>query len=173
MKTVLLVLWATLCVTRLQAQKKEVASREETIEYLNQKCREIVGHAKISISQKIFRDKKTITEGHFKQTASGVEVFISYKTPTYTFFTYTAFNPKHIVSVTNSSAETVAADSPVGTLEIKLIGKTAIFNNNGDSSTVDKLTINFLQTDPGNQSRIINALNHLKKLYQAEDAMFE
>ena len=157
----------------LHAQKKEFATQDETIEYLNQKAKEIVGYNKVSIAQKVFRDKRIISEGHFKRTATGVELYVAYKNPAYTFFTNTSFNPKHILSITNTSKQTVTDDSPIGTLEIKFVGKVALFNNNGEIATVDKTIINFLQTDPANEGRIVKALMHLKTLYMAEDQMFE
>lgn len=155
------------------AQDKENEAKKETIGYLNQKTKEIIGFNKLAVSQKVFLNKRTITDGHLKQTNSGVEIFVVYTTPTYSMYTYNSFNPKHIVSITNSSAESLAPDSPVGTLEIKLVGKTAIFNNNGDSSNVQKVILNFLQADPGNEGRIVKALLRLRDLFKTEDAMFE
>lgn len=157
----------------LQGQKKGVATREETIDYLNQKAREVIGYDKAGISQKIFVDKKTISDGHVKKTATGIEVYVAYKTDTYSIFNTSTFNPKHILSITNTSSEAVSKSSTIGTLEIKFIGKTALYNNNGNTDAVERIVFNFMQSDPANERRVINAFNHLKELYKQEDAYFE
>ena len=160
-------------VLTLSAQKKAPATLEETIEYLSQKSKEIIGYTKMSISQKVFINKKTIADGHVKKTPNGIEISTSYKTEGDASVNSTVFNPKHILSISNNSNETVNAESPVGTLNIIFIGKVALNSTEGNTTTVDKTTFNFLQSDPDNAKRIINAFMHLKKLYKIEDINFE
>lgn len=160
-------------VLTLSAQKKEPATLEETIDYLSQKSKEIIGYTKLTISQKVFINKRIIADGHVRKTPNGIEIFTSYKTEGDAAVTSTLFNPKHIVSITNNSSETVNSESPVGTLNIIFIGKVALNNSGGNSLAVEKTTFNFLQSDPDNAKRIINAFMHLKKLYKIEDSSFE
>lgn len=171
-KTALLLL-VFMNVLTLSAQKKEPASLEETINYLSQKSKEIIGYTKLTISQKVFINKKIIADGHVRKTPNGIEILNSYKTEGEAAVTSTLFNPKHIVSITNNSSETVNSESPVGTLNIIFIGKVALSNSEGSSTAVEKTTFNFLQSDPDNAKRIINAFMHLKKLYKIEDSSFE
>jgi hypothetical protein len=173
MKPFLIIACVCLFACEVKSQQKENATKEQTIEYLNQKAKEIIGFNKVTVTQKAFLNKRTVSDAHLRKTANGIELYVVYHTPEYTFFTYTSFNPKHIISITNTSKDVVAQDSPIGTFEIKFIGKTALFNNNGDSSTVERTTFNFLQSDPANGARILNALTHLKNLYKADDALFE
>lgn len=171
-KIALLVL-TLISVFTLSAQKKEPATLEETIDYLSQKSKEIIGYTKMSISQKVFINKKVIGDGHVKKTANSVEIFTSYKTEADATVNSTVFNPKHIVSIVNNSNETVSSESSVGTLNIIFIGKVALNNIEGKTTTVDKITFNFLQSDPDNAKWITNAFMHLKKLYKIEDINFE
>jgi hypothetical protein len=158
--------------TMASAQKKEVISKEATIEYLNQKAKEEVGHTKISVGQKIFIIRQTVYDAHFKKTATGVEIYISFHTANSSANFSAAFNPKHIVSITNISKETLSLESAIGIMELKFIGRTALFNNNGDTTTVNKVDFHFLQTDPDNPRRIEKAFLHLRDLFKAEDATF-
>lgn len=172
MKRIVILLWACLMVLAVSAQKKEKVSKEETIEYLNQKAKEAIGHEKISIAQAIFVNKKTVTDAYLKRTASGVELYVNFHSPNASSYTYTAFNPKHIISITNTSRQKLTLESPVGVLEIKFIGRTALYNNNGDTTTVDRTNFHFLQTDADNQKRIEKALLHLRDIFKTEDNTF-
>ena len=173
MKKIALIILAFMGSSMLFAQKKDVASLQETIDYLSQKSKEIIGYTKMSVAQKVFINKKTIADGHVRKTATGIEVSNSIKTEGDATVNSFVFNPKHIVSIVNNSNETVSAESPVGTLNITFIGKVALNNVGGNTTTVDNATFNFLQSDPDNAKRIINAFMHLKKLYKIEDSSFE
>lgn len=173
MRKIALLVFTFMNVLTLSAQKKEPATLEETIEYLSQKSKEIIGYTKLTMSQKVFINKRIIADGHVRKTSNGIEISSSYKTEGDAAITSTLFNPKHIVSITNNSSETVNSESPVGTLNIIFVGKVALNNSGGNSSAVEKATFNFLQSDPDNAKRIINAFMHLKKLYKIEDSSFE
>ena len=168
-----LLMLAFMSATSLSAQKKDAATLQETIDYLSQKSKEIIGYTKLMVSQKVFINKKIIADGHVRKTPNGIEIFTSYKTEGDASVTSTLFNPKHIVTITNNSIETVNSESPVGTLNIIFIGKVALNNSEGSSAAVEKTTFNFLRSDPDNAKRIINAFMHLKKLYKIEDSSFE
>lgn len=173
MKQISLMLILMLGCKEIFSQKKEAATLDETINYLSQKSKEIIGYTKYAVTQKIFINKKVVAEGHVKRTASGIEILNSYKTADASAVYSTVFNPKHIVSIVVNSNETVSTESPVGTLSISFIGKVALNNKEGITNSVDKTTFDFLQTDPDNAKRIINAFMHLKKLYKSEDSSFE
>ena len=173
MKHICIILLTACSLGTLSAQKKDSIGIDETIAYLNLKTAEIVGYDKLGISQGIFINKKKVDDGYLRKTKTGVEIFNNFKIAEKSFFTTVYFNPKHIVSIRNTSNDNVNKESPVGTIEIKFIGKVVIFNNNGESSTVDKINFNFLQTDPENMKRIYKAFMYLKALYVVEDSRFE
>jgi hypothetical protein len=102
---------------------------------------------------------------------NGIELYNQFEFEKMQSDMITTFDPKHIVSIKNTSSE-LAPKSPIGSLQIKLIGATGLHSRKGVTNSVDSVILYFLQADPENARKIEKALFYLKDISKAEDNTF-
>ncbi|NCT94120.1 MAG: hypothetical protein GXC72_06835 [Chitinophagaceae bacterium] len=159
---------------RLQAQNA-MLTKEETINYLNKKTLESIGH-------KYSSDKGYIgevTKAEVVKDDKGVKIrfVLKFSSGTSGWFSF-AFNPMHIKAV---RPYTNASSSSINEASIDMIGNTCLYSYGsgeyyGYSITETKSTnyanFMYLRADAENIEKIKKALTHLQTLLKAEDDPF-
>lgn len=159
MKYPVLLLTALFLCSLLSAQP--TLTKEETIRYIDKKMKETIGHQKVMNSNAYW-----ISDAGIRLTNWGrVELRYSIQGKS---TVYREFNPAHILSIDHADI----TGSVVGTIDIRLIGKTAVLTEQGKKSSVHFVCIDFLQTHPSNYNRLQKALKDLRDLYKAKENSF-
>jgi len=165
MKKQLFVILLTLFSISAISQTNTLLSKEETINYINKKVQEAIGHERIWGSK---GSSEKVLECGFKKIYSGENIKYEYKDGPYSFVV--EFNPAHIKTLQDI---TVNGNKIVGNILIVLIGQTAKSTESGKLESVNYITMVYLKSDPDNYNRISKALLHLRDLYKAEDDPFD
>ena len=193
--TCLMTLWSIASF----AQEKAALTKEETVNYLNKKLKECIGHYR---QTPVTGEDDRIFYYHnvsFTLSGSTLKLYMKYsnykegtgtKECDYFLIDWTVeFNPIHITQITEKSN---TKNSPVGGIDVKFISKIAVEesdyyqrNVNNDNGrcfglalakethySVDTTDLGFLQADPSNFNKIKKALEHLRDLSKAEDDPF-
>lgn len=176
------------------AQDKATLTKNETINYLNKKMKENIGHYKTpkgGTFKVYFLDSSFGTENDLVELSSYRSNYTSknYNCDYYQYKNFDRFNPAHIISI--ESVETVKSE-PLGIIKVILVSKTGIqtllsyayqnrendgscFNleeNSNKEYSVQEVNFPFLKGDPTNFNKIKKALEHLRNLYKNEDDPF-
>jgi hypothetical protein len=202
MKTKLLFVFACAYMLQTAHAQKEMLTKEETVNYLNKKIKEIIGYYRTPVgtserlyfwSSEFVNDTKgvkiTTQRSNYVNSSAGDQQS-NYNVK----YNYTTFNPAQISSIT-LAADQYSSD-PVGVITITLTAQTAIdiqtangygyYRTRNDGSVyyydwketdrkqyyVNQISMPYLKSDGTNFDKIRKALEHLRNLAKAEDDPF-
>lgn len=192
---VLLVVFFSLNLVTASSQDKASLTKGETINYINKKVKECIGHFRTPVG---FNSPVYYYDAKFKEDGDNVTLEIESSNYSerksecdyWVRSTWQTFNPGKIVSITD---ETINAKDPIGIIILKLNSTTGISKNyvqwyrtkytdgtcknfgNGDGTktqSIKEVGLIFQHADPENFNKLKKALGYLRDLYKAEDDPF-
>jgi hypothetical protein len=143
-------------------------TKEETVNYLNKKLKEIEGRSPEEDRRRFFSNT------YFKVVGEKVEIRIQKEVLQPAIRIY-IFDPAHIKAALVVKDPHHEGNPDVGWIQIVFpsdLAEHKFPNEKGHDTFRNNVLIPFLRSVPGNGEKIVKAINHLRDLAKAEDELF-